>query len=172
MKTIKTKNYNIMVDDDDYRRLNKYRWHIVDNKCGQLYARRWQALPNGKKKAIYMHREILNAPKDKWVDHINRNSLDCRKTNLRLCTPSQNSRNRKKPANAKHKFRGVTTSGDRYVATLKIKGERFISRGVKSELEAAMEYDNLIDELIGKGKIKDNFYIYNFRDNSHLGKFL
>ena len=57
-----------------------------------------------------MHRQILKVPDDMFVDHINRNSLDNRKANLRPATPSQNVRNRAKNTNRTYtsKYKGVT----------------------------------------------------------------
>ena len=53
---------------------------------------------NGKKKSIYLHREVLryhgiNIPEGRVTDHINRNSLDNRFENLRVITVSMNFRN-------------------------------------------------------------------------------
>ena len=65
---------------------------------------------NKKRLYINMHREIINPPYPLVVDHINRNSLDNRKANLRPATQAQNSINRKyiKPKNSSSKYKGVT----------------------------------------------------------------
>jgi hypothetical protein len=53
-----------------------------------------------------MHRQIMGAPKGKVVDHINREGLDNRKSNLRPASRSQNNCNRKQKKGTS-KYRGV-----------------------------------------------------------------
>lgn len=61
----------------------------------------------------HMSREILGT--DQFVDHINHNTLDNRKSNLRIVTKSQNQMN----AN----YRGVDKHGDKYSARIKLHGK-------------------------------------------------
>lgn len=77
-----TKGEMFYFDLEDYDRIKPYSW---SSSRGYIHAK-----INGK--TIQMHRFILNA--FKIVDHINHNKADNRKTNLRECTPSQNSMNR------------------------------------------------------------------------------
>jgi len=54
-------------------------------------------------KNVRLHSLIIDIPKGFCVDHINRNKLDCRRRNLRICTRRQNSLNRA----PKNKHKGV-----------------------------------------------------------------
>ena len=54
-----------------------------------------------KQGLIEMHRFIMNFPKGKYVDHINHNTLDNRKCNLRICNNADNIRNGKIRTNNK-----------------------------------------------------------------------
>lgn len=80
------------VDDDDYDRLNKYKWHAHNHKI-RFYAARSEIKSVGGKrdrKIIYMHREVVHPPRDGIIDHINGNGLDNRKSNLRVGDQRQN----------------------------------------------------------------------------------
>jgi hypothetical protein len=72
------------IDTDDLDLIKQYKW----NNC-QGYAR---TSINGK--TIRLHRLILNCP-DKFIDHINHNTLDNRRQNLRIVTPKENNKNKK-----------------------------------------------------------------------------
>lgn len=92
-----TQGYKAIVDDSDFELLNKFKWYFDH---GYAARREKQA---GRRK-VYMHRQLLGLDTDMLCDHINRNGLDNRESNLRACTPSQNQANRKK---TRTDFKGI-----------------------------------------------------------------
>jgi len=78
-----TQNKYAIVDAEVYEELSKYKWYAMLSG-NKYYAVRNMSLPN-KHTLVLMHRQVMNAPSDKSVEHINGNSLDNRKDNLRLC---------------------------------------------------------------------------------------
>ena len=78
-----------IIDLDDVDRVSSVKWYY-DTSTG--YVRR-----DTTKQKIYLHRFIINVHNnftpDNYVDHINRNKLDNRKSNLRLCTNKENMQN-------------------------------------------------------------------------------
>lgn len=99
MKKIKlTQNKYVLVDDEDYAYLKNYKWYAnLWNKKGgtKFYAERntWKDKKRGHE---IMHRIITKAPKGFVVDHINGNTLDNRKKNLRIVNRFENQQNRQK----------------------------------------------------------------------------
>ena len=83
-----------LVDAEDFERLNCFKWYASKYSDG-FYAMRCGFTVDGKRKTIYMHREIMNTPYDMDTDHINYNGLDNRKKNLRNATRSENNQNRR-----------------------------------------------------------------------------
>ena len=76
------------------------------------------------------------------VDHINHDTLDNRKSNLRVCRSFENARNRSpRCGGARFGYRGVDQIKKRYRATVEVLGDRHRSRGLGTPLEAAHEYD-------------------------------
>lgn len=75
----------------------------------------FQTWKNNKPSNIPLHRFIINAPKNLEVDHINHNTLDNRKSNLRLATKAENAQNKIKAQsnNKTSGIRGVSWKKDR-----------------------------------------------------------
>ena len=80
----------VLIDKEDYQLVSTLKWHIGDTGYAV-----WRGVKDGKKQTIRMHRLITSCPKGKIVDHINHNPLDNRRSNLRICTHSDNMRNKK-----------------------------------------------------------------------------
>lgn len=97
--------FNIKIDLSDIKRCQKYTWSInsYSNKVNSpkvfYYA--------SNSKAGLLHGFIIKCPKNKEVDHINRNTLDNRKKNLRITNRSQNNINRDKQSNNTSGHKGV-----------------------------------------------------------------
>jgi hypothetical protein len=89
-----------MVDDEDFQFLSSFKWCVAIRRNGKAYA---QCGTNGK----LMHRLIMNPPPGMQVDHINGNSLDNRRSNLRPCTLPENCRNKRKAKNKLGRFKGT-----------------------------------------------------------------
>lgn len=75
----------ILIDNDDFEHVSRYSWCI--SKTGY-------AVANINGKVTKMHRYILGISDNKIVDHKNGNPLDNRRCNLRICTVSENAKNR------------------------------------------------------------------------------
>jgi hypothetical protein len=86
-----------LVDDEDYDELMDYKWYFIKVYKSYGYAARG----GEKNKTVYLHREVMNPPKDMTVDHINHDTLDNRRNNLRVVTQKENSQNRTKPGTSK-----------------------------------------------------------------------
>jgi len=93
-----------IVDAEDYDWLNKHKW------CACKVKQTYYAKRKGKGKLVCMHRQITSAPPHLLVDHINRNGLDNRKKNLRLCTRAENSRNRRSLRNKSSRYKAITAT--------------------------------------------------------------
>jgi AP2 domain/HNH endonuclease len=108
MKEIKlTQNKVAMVDDEDYERLIKRKWFAWrhPNPPNSFYAHSYEPPHH----TIKMHRAILNImDRTIHVDHINGNSLDNRKCNLRVATHRQNTKNAKLNIRSTSGYKGVT----------------------------------------------------------------
>lgn len=76
-------------DIDDFDLIKNYLWR--ENDSGYCIA---QCRKNDSRKHVRLHRLILDAPEDKQVDHINHNTLDNRKQNLRLVSNQENNFNK------------------------------------------------------------------------------
>lgn len=135
--------YAVLIDNDDAERVLSLKWGLKERKQtrdGLVYFRSsyWQ---DGKAKSIYLHRFILNAPHGTIVDHINGNTLDNRRSNLRLVSVQDNTRNRKMDRRNKSGYRGVIFSYGKWRAYIRVDGKHVSLGRFDNKMEAAMAYN-------------------------------
>lgn len=140
-----------LVDGKDFEQLSKYKWYAT--KAQNTYrAIRHTSSKLGKRKTIYMHREILNAPPEVDVDHRNHCGLDNRNTNIRICTRSQNNQNQEAMRGETSKYKGVYwhKKAQKWHSQIKYNKKKIYLGLFNNEIKAAIAYDNKAKELFGE----------------------
>jgi len=141
-----------MVDDEDFEKFNVHKWRTMQVKDRYFYAGRNGKRNNGHRPLILLHREIMKAPAGMEVDHVNGNTLDCRKENMRICTGQQNRWNQKRQNNKSSKYKGVSwfTNDRAWIASIRINGNAKYLGFFHDEKQAALAYDKAATELFGE----------------------
>lgn len=96
----------------------------LKHKTGKFYAVLYK-YDKGISTQCYLHRIIMDASDGIFVDHINRNTFDNRKENLRLATKQQNGENLTGAnRDSKSGIRGVSWNlqNKKWLAQVKVKG--------------------------------------------------
>jgi hypothetical protein len=130
---------------------------IIDRADGDsVAAHQWAAHWNGqqwyaKRNPDYLHRFLMGYPKGVGVDHIDGDGLNCRRSNMRPATKSQNGCNRKVPANNTSGFKGVRWDKDRrkWRAEIALNGHHYYLGRFDSAEDAVLAYDAKARELHG-----------------------
>lgn len=149
-----TKGYVAVVDDEDAA-LSRFKWHAYearfpDGSRRNVYASRGVRLPDGRWTQVQLHRVILGAPAGIDVDHIDHDGLNCRRSNLRLASESQNGANQQRGRANRSGFKGVhRRSATRWRAVIRISGTlRHVGQFATAE-EAARAYDAAASAAFG-----------------------
>lgn len=126
-----------IIDDDDFDRVNQYKWY--------LSAYGYACTSRGR---VYLHRFVLNYTGRKVIDHIDRNSLNNQKDNLRICTRSQNIRNSNKRQGSS-RYKGVRwhKGTGKWNARITFNYREYHLGLFSSEIAAAKAYDRKAKEL-------------------------
>jgi hypothetical protein len=145
-------NLSTKVDAKDFEWLSKEGWGYSGcAKPGVYYASKNKNLGRVNGKATYkkrsMHREIMDCPDDMFVDHINGDTLDNRRENLRICTRNQNQWNRL--ANIGKEFKGAYYHKDtnRWQARIQHNNKKHHLGYFKTAKEANEAYNDKANEL-------------------------
>lgn len=125
--------FKILVDVDDLEIIKNFSWSVSYSESNNAY----YAYSAGNRFA--MHRMLTDAQKGFDVDHVNHNTLDNRRCNLRIATKSQNQQNRLgAPRNSSSGIRGVhwDKRDKRWVARIRINNKKKTIGRYKDMLEA------------------------------------
>lgn len=152
-----SRGFDAKVSEQDYEWARSLNWsadvRIRGDGSEEVYAARWVTLPDGRRRKLYMHREIVRPPNGLIVDHDNGDTLDNQRPNLRLSTYRQNRYNM--DGSGSSRFMGVCRDGGRW--RVRITRERddgtreyLFSARFSCEIEAAHAYDEAALRLFGE----------------------
>ena len=128
----------VIIDKEDIEKIYPYK--VCITKAGYAVS-----------KHRYIHRLIMDCPEHKEVDHINHNTLDNRKYNLRIVTRSENGINKKATSNTGEY--GITLRKDGWYMVMI--ADKY--RGIRKTLEDAIILRD--ESLKGTKQAKYNYYM-------------
>jgi HNH endonuclease len=133
-----TKGYIAIVDSDDYEKVCGHNWcAIKQGDSGKV-----RAMTKIEGKTVYLHNFILETPAGLVIDHIDGQPLNNLKSNLRVCSTINNSRNiRHNKANTSG-YKGVSYQNSKWRAYI-VTSYKQIHLGCFSTKEAAAEAYNI-----------------------------
>lgn len=142
-----SQNQVTIVDDEDFDFLNKYKWFATWNPYTKSFYAGRNIKVGNKKTTVGMSRVLMNAQKGKEVDHINHDTLDNRKKNLRIVEKKQNSYNRRQQSRNKQGFKGVYSMNPNiwkskpFCAQIQVNKKKIHLGYYKTAVEAALVYN-------------------------------
>lgn len=137
---------SVKIDDNDYHRVKDIKWRI--NSDGYVVWRGNKNFPN----EIKLARFIMDLHDKKLqVDHANRDKLDNRRCNLRICTKTQNMRNRGVQKNNSSGYKGVyyNRAWGKWIAVIKFGGKIRFLGGFFDKDSAARKYNEVARKEFG-----------------------
>ena len=142
------------IDDEDYGRVSQYKWCAsLDKKSPNkesYYALRNIITPEGKRTTLALHRFLMGDPSGMCIDHINHNTLDNRKANLRIVTQRQNCYNSRMVRENKSGYKGVTRSGKKWTAIIGVNNNKIYLGSFLSPKKASLAYNKAAKEHFGE----------------------
>lgn len=155
MQTVRlelSKGYYCLIDEGDLERVSAYNWFVIVSR-NHVYAstNMWA---NGKRRTVKLHRWLMGCTWEdtKLVDHIDGDTLNNTKSNLRIVSKQQNNTNSKVRKDSRSGFKGVfvTRREDRWEARIRINGRQVYLGTFDSPQLAALCYDENATHLWGE----------------------
>lgn len=172
------------VDEDDYEWLNQFKWLACKRPSGAYYARKFLTRNDIKKlngnltidkvhiscenkPSILMHNLLEGFPPNGYtVDHINRNTLDNRRLNLRNATHRQQTLNQQQTQKIPIiKYNGVTKVKNKMAWKIKILcNGKVVYKTYHNDLDAAIAYDKYLIDTLSPDDLSYVFLNHDFCD--------
>lgn len=153
-KFIISGGYEVIVDDQDFKRVIEFNSWYVCKQSGKVKAVLTHKVVNGKRKVILLHRYVIGIlSQGKVIDHINGNVFDNRRHNLRLCISADNIKNQAISKRNTSGFKGVHYQKDRknpWTASIRVNKKNIFLGRFKTAKEAAKAYDIGADKYFGE----------------------
>jgi hypothetical protein len=134
------------------------KWHLFYSKTTKLNyvsCSEYLGYVDGKPKykTYYLHRFLTDAPKNIYVDHINYDTLDNQRENLRFTTMSQNNKHRKG-------LNQNNSSGERNVSWIKKSNKYFVQFQIegKNVVYGKFEKDKLNEAIEFARELRNKLY--------------
>lgn len=142
-----TRGLETLLDDDDAELFSRIKMSAVGRPEHGYYA----CFQHGRK-LIKVHRFLMGVDEDPTavVDHINGNTLDNQRDNLRLVTRQQNTHNSRPRQTKSCAYKGVYFARGKYRTRISYKGKRLSAGSFDLAEDAAKAYDKKAKELFGE----------------------
>jgi hypothetical protein len=149
-------NYTIQVDSEDAEWVASLNWTTSCHRDGRVYFQHWN---DGKFETL--HRLIAEAGTTDIVDHIDQDTLNNTRENLRCVDKSANALNTKLRKDSTTGYRGVTEKKDgrkkKWKAYATYRGRTYHLGAYYTPEEAAKAYDTFWKETFPNVRVFKNF---------------
>lgn len=141
------------IDKEDIEKVSSYKWNLTKKNSNREYC---------YSNNLPLHRLIMgleDAPTKVYVDHINRDSLDNRKENLRVATNANNQANSRLPKNNKSRYKGVRKSKGKWVAYIKVDYKNIRLGTFEDKLDAMLARRAAEEKYFGDFRSNNDEYL-------------
>jgi hypothetical protein len=145
--------FRAKIDLEDVDRCKNHKWNV--NKYKRLNYERFYIVSGSN--GLMLHRFLMNAEKGKVVDHIDNDSMNNRKSNLRVCLHKENSRNSKDRVN--------NSSGHKGVSWYK-KNNKWMAYIMVDKKHKTLGYFHDINDAINARRLAEEKYFGEYRNQN------